>query len=73
MGVFGNLNCITPFHCVKSKDNPFVLRSNLYTAYSLIFATVVRTVNKGSLNVPNCFETQVRPGPGGWGVGEDFI
>ena len=51
IGVFDNLNCITPFHSVKSKDNPFVLRSNLYTAYSLIFATVVRTVNKGSLNV----------------------
>ena len=48
---FRQFELYNPFHCVKSKDNPFVLRTNLYTAYSLIFATVVRTVNKGSLNV----------------------
>ena len=47
--VFDNLNFVTSFHCVKYKDNPFY-SGQIYIQLTF-FATVVRTVNKGSLNV----------------------
>ena len=59
-----NLNCTTPFHCVKSKDNPFGVKF-IHSLLSYFCNSFTYSKHRVALCTLTSFETQIRPGPGG--------